>query len=123
MQKIPLQRNTGSIFRSHLTCRSIKRVSHNWVPQRSKMHSNLMGTSSVDLDFKQAEFTERRIDPAFHSVMRNGLPSAVSSGRHARSPHEIPAYSIVDGSTVLFEPPVYQRDVSFLNNALGKLLG
>src|SRR5690348_17211185 len=87
------------------------------------MYPDLMSASSVDFDFDQRELAVGRIDAAGYLVVGDGLAASGVARSHAGAASAIATDARRDGSRVLLDPAVDQRDVFLRDFAARELIG
>src|SRR5581483_900698 len=102
---------------------AIKCVTHQRVMKRSKVHSDLVCSSGIDLDLQQGEPSVLRSDAPGHEIVSDRLAAAMATSTHACSSHWIAADWTTDSTPILLHKAMYQGNVSLLCRSIGKLCG
>src|SRR5436305_1066173 len=125
MEKISFEDNqSGTLLRApDLTRRSIERVSGHWMPNRRKMHPNLVCAAGLNPDLKQRKLAIAAVDLLQNFPVGNGFASLAAARSHALAAHQVAADWGCNYPLRLKHPAVHQREIDLFCFPPGKLLG
>src|SRR5512138_2724052 len=88
------------------------------------MYPDLVRAPGFNLHFNQGELAVDGLELFHHAIMRDGITRTVGTANgHARAANRVSTDRGRNGSLRLFEPTMYESDISLRYLALGKLQG
>jgi len=106
--------------------RSVERIADDWVAKCLHVHTNLVGTASLDADFDQREGAVSSGDALDDLDVGDGVADAFmaerAAGGHAGAADEVAADGQLDGDGIFRQVAVDEREVGLGNLALAEHL-